>query len=134
MGFVNIKTGKQIKLSTGYLSNPIDYQTFVKRQEEKRRSASASPAAVSKTETTATKGNAAAAPGYRAEGLPSKAKRDAAAAPRIRAEGLPSARPSAVSLQKPAPAGSGGPGHGRRYAAEPAAEGGAGTAGKADAW
>ena len=101
MAFVNAKTGKQIKLSTGYLSNPIDYQTFVKRQEEKRRSAAASPAAAPKTGTTAPKAkrDIAAAPRYRAEGLPSKAKGDAATAPRIRAEGLPSARPSAVSLQ-----------------------------------
>lgn len=39
MAFVNAKTGKQVKLEKGYLSNPVDYQTFVKQQEARRQSA-----------------------------------------------------------------------------------------------
>lgn len=36
MAFVNAKTGKKIKLDTGYTSNPIDYQTWKRQQEAKR--------------------------------------------------------------------------------------------------
>lgn len=55
MAFVNAKTGKQVKLNTGYLSNAVDYQTFVKQQEAKRKSAAPAPTAadVSNLDTSA---------------------------------------------------------------------------------
>lgn len=77
MAFVNAETGKQIKLEKGYLSKPVDYQTFVKQQEAKRQSAASAPAAAAAQKT--------------------KAKGTASGMNRV--EGLPSARPSVVSLE-----------------------------------
>lgn len=97
MAFVNAETGKQIKLEKGYLSKPVDYQTFVKQQEAKRQSAAPAPAAA-----TAQKAKGTASRMNWAEGSPSAALSKGAASPaaaRNRVEGLPSARPSVVSLE-----------------------------------
>ena len=59
MSFVSVKTGKQLKLDTGYTSNPIDYQTWKRRQEGKPSASASIPSAKSKRETSTAAANKA---------------------------------------------------------------------------
>lgn len=59
MSFVSVKTGKQLKLDTGYTSNPIDYQTWKRRQEGKPSASASVPSAKSKRETSTAGANKA---------------------------------------------------------------------------
>lgn len=59
MSFVSVKTGKPVKLETGYVSNPVDYQTW-KRQQEAKRAGADPPASASASAGTHSKGGTGA--------------------------------------------------------------------------
>ena len=82
MAFVNAKTGKKIKLDTGYTSNPIDYQTWKRQQEAKR----------AEGQPSARPASAVSSPAKDA----GKAKRDASTATAIKAPVQRSRRPSGL--------------------------------------